>query len=75
MTDTDINRVKIMEMRNVFEKGDSYKISRIPHENLMEVLLANDLVTLEYHYEPKKKVFQGKRQIWLPYKLVFIVFR
>ena len=60
MTDTNINRVQNMEMQNVFEKGDSYKISRIPHENLVEVLLATVLVTLEYHYEPKKKVFQRK---------------
>ncbi|MGE8034344.1 hypothetical protein [Lysinibacillus sp. NPDC093692] len=34
--------------------------SHMPHENLMEALLATDLVTLEDHYEPKKKVFQGK---------------
>jgi len=60
MTATNIYRVKNMEMQNVFEKDDTYKISRIPHENLVEVLLASDLVTLEDYYEPKKKVFQGK---------------
>lgn len=42
-----------MEIQNVFEKDHSYKISRSPHENLLEVIL-------EDHYQPKKKIFQEK---------------
>lgn len=46
--------------QDVFSKGDVYRISRIPHENLVEVLLTTDLIELDYHYEPKKKAIQEK---------------
>ncbi|MED3804471.1 competence protein CoiA family protein [Lysinibacillus xylanilyticus] len=46
--------------QDVFSKGDVYRISRIPHENLVEVLLTTDLVELDYHYVPKKKAVQEK---------------
>lgn len=46
--------------QDVFSKGDVYRISRIPHENLVEVLLTTELVELDYHYVPKKKAVQEK---------------
>lgn len=46
--------------QDVFSKGDVYRISRIPHEDLVEVLLSTDLVELDYHYVPRTKAVQEK---------------
>lgn len=58
MTATNIYRGQNMVMyQNIFEKDDTYKISRIPYENLVEVLLAIDLV----HLRIEKGSISGKR--------------
>ncbi len=45
--------------QDVFSNSDVYRISRIPHENLVEVLLTTELVDLDYHYEPKTMKEKG----------------